>query len=219
MANLKLGAFAEQLRGRSGNSVFVRTLEGISVRDYTIPKDPRSPLQLAARSRMAEASRLWNTLNPVQARAWRDYSLTLGQREPGTGRILAPRAQNVFVGLPCKLLHANPQASVPLAPPPFAFFGDAICVDFGTESGQVVFTASGANHLDVVTELLVQPLRNGASQPQLKAYRTQAFVSFTIESLSASFAVSPGWYAAAYRFIKVQTGQESQLAALEPVLV
>ncbi|HZH97622.1 MAG TPA: hypothetical protein VEX38_01510, partial [Fimbriimonadaceae bacterium] len=128
MSTLKLGAFTKDLKGRSGNTVFSRGPGGVIVKDYIIPDDPKTPLQVAARARMRRVAELWSSLSPDQAQIWRDYALTQGVRRPGTGEIRAPKAQNVFVKLGVRILHVNPQAEIPLTPPTVRFFGDSVAV-------------------------------------------------------------------------------------------
>ncbi|MBX7136058.1 MAG: hypothetical protein K1X67_25595 [Fimbriimonadaceae bacterium] len=219
MATLKLGAFADNLHGRAGNTVFVRSAGGVVVREHVIPRDPQTELQMAARLRLMRAGIAWNELEPEQAERWRDYALRIGVREPGTGAVRARRAQNVFCGLACKLLQAVPNATIPLDPPDAPFFGDAISISVQPAPSALDFDASAPNQPTVLTELLVQPLRHGAMRPKAAAYRSKAFVTYAPGSLRYTLSLSPGWYAAAYRFVQRHTGEESPLVPLGVVRV
>lgn len=210
MATLSLGAFTQWLRGKSGNTVFFRTREGVGVRDYTLPTQPNTPAQVDARERLRVATLAWSLLSPEQAAAWREYAQSLGTREPGGGAVRVPRSQTVFIGLAAKFLQVNPGSSPPVTPPASVFLGDAIGLSVeAVEGGGVRFTASGPNQGGVVTELLLQRLRNGASLARPSAFRTQGFVAFEEGSLSVVVPASPGWVACGYRFVRASTGQMS----------
>ena len=83
-------------------------------------------------------------------------------------------------------------------------------------TGQVTFTASGANYTGVTTELLLQPLKGKNRVPTAKAYRTKMFKAFATGSLTQAVTVPAGYYAAAYRFVNSATGQ---MSALVPISV
>lgn len=219
MALLQIGSLIEGLHGKSGNSVFVRTSGGISVRDHVIPHDPKSPLQLAARRRLSLCADAWHQLSPEQGQAWRAYAAKLSSRLPGgqTGKIV--RAQNIFNALACKVLQVNPEATIPLDPPSRPFGGDGVEVTVSAQEGQITFTANTANRNGVVTELLLQPLRSGASNPQAKAYRSQAFVAFSSDHLSEVVTLDAGWYACAYRLVNAATGQSTAMEFVKAVRV
>jgi hypothetical protein len=218
MATMRLGAFADALAGKTGNTVFVRGTAGITVRDYVIPENPRTPAQEQTRSAFSWAVGTWNNLSPGQAQAWRDYAETLAVREPGSGAIRTPRARDLFIGLAIKVRQVDPNAEIPLTPPESRFFGDAIGVRLGPPApGAVVFEATGPNSAGVVTELLLQRLPLAGSRPYETKYRTQGFMSFDGEPVAVE--APPGWYAAAYRFVKAATGQATLLAPLGPVQV
>ncbi|NUL83174.1 MAG: hypothetical protein HUU60_10690 [Armatimonadetes bacterium] len=211
MATIALGALAQALSGKAGNAVFYRTNDQLRVRDYAIPFDPQTPLQLASRERFAQANFVWSSLSPDQADAWRQYALSLGVRQPGSTAVRSPRAQNLFVGLAAKVLQIDPVAPVPVDPPDAPFFGDALSVSAlgGTE---ITFEANAPNGEAALTELLIQPLATGARAPLSKAYRTAAFVRFAPGSLDYALLAPPGWYATAYRFVSPDTGQQTALA-------
>ncbi len=86
------------------------------------------------------------------------------------------------------------------------------------EPHNVTFTASAPNAPGVITELLLQPLPSPNRTPKPRDYRTQAFVAFTPENLTATIPVEPGCYAAAYRFVDPATGRSTMLVALPDTL-
>ena len=69
------------------------------------------------------------------------------------------------------------------------------------------------------TELLLQKLRTGAVEPSKDNYRSKQFIAFASGSLTAQLEVSKGWYAPAYRFVNVATGEETNLLTLPIVQV
>lgn len=194
------------LRGKVGNAVFVRTPYGVSVRDYVIPTDPQTEAQMAVRQRMRLAAAAWRSLTAAQIEAWNDFAEATGGREPGDGRLLGPSGQRLFVRLATKFLQVSPGSVVPRDPPETAFGGDAVSVSASGEQGAVRFVGSGPNASGVVTELLLQPVRTAVSRAYLQKYRSQGFVSFSGSEVVVPVEVG-GWYAAAYRFVLVATGQ------------
>jgi hypothetical protein len=116
--------------------------------------------------------------------------------------------------LAVKFLQINPSGTVPVTPPAGPFLGDTITVTAVADTGKVTFTASGPNALGVRTELLLQRLPGRNWNPQPGGYRSRGFVNFTGGSLSSDVPASPGWYAAAYRFVSVATGQATRLAPI-----
>jgi len=218
MATLKLGPLGEAVIGKAGNTVFYRGRGGVLLRDYIIPENPSTELQSRARSAFTWAVATWNTLTPDQAQAWRNYAMTLSTREPGSGAVRAPRARDVFTRLAIKLRQVDPTRPIPLYPPPGRFFGDSVIVSALQESeGGVMFEADAPNRTGIVTELLLQPLRLPGSPAYPSKYRTQGFVAFDEEPVVV--AASPGFYAAAYRFVNEATGQATELAELGMIQV
>ena len=69
------------------------------------------------------------------------------------------------------------------------------------------------------TELLLQPLRFAHQSPNPRGYRTQAFTAFGVGTPALTLPAAPGWYAPAYRFVNVQTGQETEMRLLRVVQV
>lgn len=206
MALVQTSILDSGLRGKVGNAVFVRTPFGVSVRDYVIPRDPQTEAQMASRQRMRWAAAAWRSLTASQIEAWNDFASSLAPREPGDGRAMGPSGQRMFVRLATKFLQVSPGAAVPLDPPAALFGGDALSVVASGEMGAVRFAASGSNAPGVVTELLLQPVRTAVSRAYPERYRSQGFVPFSGSSAAVPVEVA-GWYAAAYRFVSVATGE------------
>lgn len=211
MSRIKLGALAEAISGKSGNTVFYRLNDELHVKDYAIPTDPRTPGQLAARDRLARAADAWRSLSWEEAQAWRDYAQSLAVRQTGTTKVQTPRAQTLFCRLAIKFLQANAGADPPRTPPGSPFLGDGLAVTMAAESG-IRFDASAPNSPGVVTELLVQPMRSAASMPVLRAYRSRAFAAFAPGSMSYTVDAERGLYACGYRFVRAATGQATEIA-------
>lgn len=214
MALFKMGAFADSLRGKSGNTVFKKTKSGIVVTDWVIPTNPDTLAQRTIRNDFTRATQTFATLTSSQVAAWKVYASKFTMRTKA-GKLRQKNAINVFASLATKYLQVNPTGTIPVNPPTSAFSGDNITVSASSGSaGTITFTASAANSLGVKTELLLQPLADDNRKPQPGAYRTEQFVAFAVGSLTANVSVPSGYYAAAYRFVKTSTGQATKLTPL-----
>ena len=56
--------------GKIGNLVYVRTRYGQTVRAYSCPRNPRTPLQQKTRQAFAKVSTTWRALDPAKRIAW-----------------------------------------------------------------------------------------------------------------------------------------------------
>ncbi len=235
---MTVGAFAGALSGKSGSTVFVLTEGGVVVRDRVVPHNPCTAVQVFARQRLARATQAWSNMEPEQVELWEDYAQSLAQRNPATGQWRAPRPMNLFTALYVKLQQIDPAAPPPASPPTNPFFGDNVSVTVETalrhllppapssktnhlEEGEsvITFTANRPNGEGVVTELLLQPLAGRNRKAYLDKYRSQKFHVFADGSLSVEVPAQPGWYACAYRFVNLETGQDTGLAQIGKVLV
>lgn len=211
--------FGVKLHGKVGDVVFAQTRNGLVIRARTVPRNPRTPAQTAARARFARASAAWAALSPAQLAAWRAYADTLQRVSPAGGPPYVPTANNVFTSLAAKFLQVTPDGDIPMDPPATPFFGDGIVVTAAAESGAIRFTASGPSAAGVVVELLLQPLAHATRAPISTRYRPQAFVSFASAGDSHTVPAAPGAYAGAIRFVRASTGQVSALGPLPAVVV
>ncbi len=211
MAKVVMNVLSDGLRGKAGSAVFVRTATGIVVRPRTVPRNPQTRAQTAVRTNLARAVAAYRALTPAQAAAWSAYAAQQVRTDLRDGTARRQTAYAAFTGLATKFQQVNPGAPIPATPPPFAFIGDPLTLTATGGAGHITFTAGGANSPNVKTEPLWQPLKFGHQSPQSRAYRTQAFVAFTGSPLAATLPATPGWYALAYRFVNVQTGQETPI--------
>jgi len=171
---------------------------------------------------MRAANQAWNAVNAEQFAAWKRYAETIELKHPKTGAIRHPSAKNAFVSNALKLLQANSQASIPLDPPATSFCGDVIEVRvcdasqdfFGCDAASTIaFCASGPNQANILTELLVQRLKNCRRTPT-RQYRSMGFFQFTEDRLSVEISLEPGLYSCAYRFVEGNTGQATEKVVL-----
>lgn len=203
----------EQLRGKAGTLVVSKSRSGLVVRNRTTPKNPRTKTQQAIRLAFAKATGVYKNFSSAQVAAWQAYALTITKIDPVSGQPYHPTAINVFIGLAVKYLQMNPNGAIPANPPAGPFLGDSITVTAVGDVGKITFTASAPNALGVTTELLLQPLVSKNRTPAPHRYRSKAFNPFR-PVLTFDVAVPPGYYAAAYRFVNVTTGQETVLQTL-----
>lgn len=212
MALFKLGAFADYLSGKSGNTVFVRTKSGTVVRDHVIPTNPNTGAQEFVRGNLRNASQTFRGMTTNQVKTWNQYASNFRTRSRG-GRLKAKNGINVFCALAAKFLQVNPGGTIPLTPPTTVFLGDNITLSVTAGTGTLTFTPSGNNSANVKTEILLQPLASANRKPQKGAYRSQGF--YTMNPLSPTVINVPsGHYAVAYRFVKTTTGQDTPLVYL-----
>ena len=204
------------MSGRADNAVFVQRADGsFGGRVYVTPTDPRTPAQVAVRDRFTRATRAFHSLTGAQYAAWEAYAESLTYHDATTNHEETPSPIGLFVGMATKFLQVNPLSPIPLLPPSADFAGDTISVTFaaGSASGEVTVTASGPNASGVVTELQLQRLTGPGRRPRKNGYRTQAFNEFTAgPGLTVDLAdLTPGYYAAAYRFVEKATGRDTLL--------
>jgi hypothetical protein len=204
----------EDLRGKAGTVVVSKGRSGLVIRPRKSGANPRTAPQEAIRSQLARAAVAYRALTPAQVQAWKNYAKTIVKVNPVNGQTYNPAANSLFCGLAAKLLQVNPNASIPTAPPSSSFTGDSIPITATAGVGKITFSTTQANSTGVVTELLLQPLASPNRTPTSRGYRTKAFQAFAIGNLSREIAAPPGFYAAAYRFVKTATGQATNLIPL-----
>ncbi len=204
----------EQMAGKDGKVVARRSKFGTVFTPYVIPTNPNTNAQETIRGFFGRSARAFRALTPEQVAQWKAYAETLEFRDPVTGKLYNPEDINAFMQLAIKFLQVQPGGTIPVTPPANPFLGDTITLTASSTPGRVVYSASGPNALGVRTELLLQRLRGRNWNPQPGNYRTRGFVNFTGGSLSSEVTVTPGWYAAAYRFVSLATGQATDLVPI-----
>lgn len=205
MATIKGGILGEG-SGRLAGAVMVRTAAGkVYLREHVIPRNPNTEKQRAWRALRAQAMRAYRTLSPEQVQNWARY----GRERAIDGHPW--RAVDAFMALSSKFLQVDADRVIPLDPPEALFVGDAVVVVAEAGAGSVEFRALAANHAGVVTELLLAPMRTAGTNPNDRAFRHQRFVAFTGPGTESVPVDRPGWWAAAVRFVRVDTGQMSGL--------
>lgn len=215
MALFKLGAFAEYLTGKAGNTVFARTKSGTVARDFVIPTNPNTDAQQFVRNNLTDSSTTWRTMSAIRVKAWNQYAKNIKRRSRG-GQLRSMNGINAFTALTTKFLQVNPNGVIPMDPPVAPFKGDPISLSATAGVGEIEFTSDGDNSNNVKTEILLQPLASANRKPQKGAYISHGFFSMDAGD-PVSVPVPTGHYAAAYRFVNTQTGQDTGMRFL-PVL-
>lgn len=212
MASVR-GGIVGQIGGKLAGAVVVRLPDGRAyLREHVLPRNPRTPAQVEARNRYGRAMEAYRALNSTEMAAWQAYAEGLAREAERT-----PRAVEVFVALTTKLLQALPGAVIPTFPPDSLFVGDGVNVGVEADAGAVVFTPDAANREDVVTELLLAPMRSAGTRPNAHAYRHRAFVTFSGPGEAFSVSAGLGWWACAARFVRLSTGQATPLVRIGSV--
>ena len=220
MARMKLGVMFSNGSGKLGNVVVNKGKGGtVVVRERVTPANPKTAGQMTVRNAQGKSSKLYAAMTGAQVAAWTAYAATQPQVSKKTGRKIKVSAINAFGSLAEKFLLVNPGGTVPMVPPTAAFVGDSIVVSASATTGQVQFVGSAPNTAGIKTEVLLQALKGKNRAPTAKGYRTKAYFAFTSGALFVNVAVPTGYYAAAYRFVNVATGQATPLAPLSILTV
>lgn len=214
IAKLRRTVLVGGLSGSSGPVTFKLTSEGTIVGERSSPKNPSTPAQVAARTRLTTATRTFQGFTQAQEDAWNNYAKFTQKNDDTTQQKKMLSGIDAYVRLATKFMQANNGGTPPSSPPTSPFSGDTIVITASASTGTITFTASGANAAGVKTELLLQPLAGRLRNPSAKAYRSKAFVAFASPGQEFDVDVPPGWYAAAYRFVKTATGQTSNLVPI-----
>lgn len=217
MARAALSLPFSGLSGALGDTVIAQFPDGPRVRARIPVRKGRTPAQDVARRRIGWVSRAWAALDDEAFTAWRNYAWSRVWRNPATGAIVTPKPYCLFVGLASKARQVNPSIDLhAFMPPARPFLGDGVTVvaslpEDPSEPGVIVST-DRANVPGVVTELLAQPLVNTRRATYRDKYVSQAFVAFDGEPVE--LALPAGAWALAYRFVRPDTGQETELVEL-----
>lgn len=202
-----------------GTDVFSANRSGPTARVRRKGRNPKTAAQTQVRANLTKASGTFKNLTTAQIAAWANYANGIVKHNPVTGKAYSPTPLASYTALATKLLQISPSATLPVLPPTSAFTGDSIAVAATGGTGQITFTANGANATNVRTELLVQTLKSKNRTPAAKGYRSRGFVAFAAGSLTSVVSVPTGYYAAAYRFVNVTTGQATALVPLTVLTV
>ncbi len=179
-----------------------------------IPTNPDTAAQQDVRGYFRKATTKFATFSASAKKSWTNYAKNQFMTTKA-GKRRSKTAINVYAGLGSKMLQVNPNATLPTEIPSSVFEGDSVTLMVEAENpGTITFTASGPNASGVTTELLLQPLVSPTRKPIKGAYRTETFHTFTSGSLTKNVSVPPGYYAAAYRFVRTATGQDTPLTQL-----
>lgn len=197
----------QDLRGSIGDRVLIRTTAGPAVRGKPRYRYPKNPAVEAGNRRFAQAGTAWNELTLAEVEAWRSYAGSIYRTDEVTGQRYHPTAKNAFVGLAVKFLQITPEGVIPRLPPTTGLMPDALDVLVEPIPGGVSFTATGSNSEGILTELLVQRLKNIRCKPG-KVYKSLVFHDFAGEPLEGP--LEPGAYGFAYRFVRPATGQATE---------
>lgn len=207
MARARLGFALSDVRGNMNGVVVTKTRTGLAVRGMPKYKYPKLPAVMEGADRLKAVSAVWSGMNLDQSQAWRRYAESLTKRNPITLETYAPTAKNAYVGLATKFLQINPTGEIPVWPPAADFLGDDLEIDLTVPGpGEVVFTASAANSPGVAVEIMMQKLLNVHRSPT-KFYKSVLFHTFVEGSLDLTLPLTPGYYAFAWRFVNMATGQ------------
>lgn len=210
----KLSMAFEDLRGKDGNVVITKKRSGLTLTPHTTPRNPKTSAQSGVRRAMTLASKTYEGMTNGQVAAWEAYGATITRHNPITGKAYTSTGIAAFIELATKFLQMAPNGTIPVTPPTTEFLGDTITVTASTTPGIVTFTASAPNALGVNTEVLLQKIANGHREPSAKAYVSKGFQSFASGTLTKNVSVPAGYYAAAYRFVKIATGQATEIVTL-----
>lgn len=204
----KLSMAFENMRGKTGALTVQGGVTGLRVKSNSPVRNPKTAAQQQVRQNLSRATEVFKTLTQAQFDQWKAYAQAHPRTDPVTGQtyVLAPSA--IYNGLAAKLLQMNANATIPATPPVSPFGGDGVTFQATAGAGKITFTASRANTLGVTTEILLQPLKSPFRTPSSSAYRTKDFNVFG-PVLTLDVNVPPGYYAAAYRFVRIATGQAS----------
>lgn len=220
MAKVKMSGVLSAPVGKVGDLVFVRLPGGgVSMRDRSAPANPRTAAQHAWRHAMAQATRLYKTLDEDEYSAWAAFVERQHRASPLASLSPAPRVYNVFVALTAKFIALNPGVEPPRIPPTTAFLGDGVVVSAMGLSGGVRFTGSGPNSSGVATELLLQPLASPGRRGDPGKYRIAGVHAFASVGDPVEVPCRRGPALAAVRFVSLESGQSSALIPLGRVTV
>lgn len=212
---IKMGMGLKAWSGKGSNMVFEDNtdLNLVIGREYVVPNNPNTPAQETVRGYFTSATQSFAQLPKAKVDAWNEFAGQFKTRNKA-GKLRSKRGLNVYAALFTKWKFVNPTGTFPQDPPATPFSGDTVTVTATAGTGKITFTANQPNAMGVTTELLFQKLVNGNRKPQKGAYKTGAYFTFVLGTLTKDVTVPAGYYAAGYRFVKTATGQASEFRPL-----
>lgn len=218
MAKVRTSVLVDELAGKAGSVVFVKSRVGTLVRPRVTPANPNTPAQLVARKNLTRASTIFRGLSSSQLTQWQTYASQQTHTQPDTGHTYHPTAVSVFVGLATKVLQTGGTVDATFAPPSAPYLGDPITISVSDAPTGLSFAASGSTSLGTKVEILLQALPSPNRKPNIKNMVSKAFLTFG-GLPTPPVDVPPGIYGIAYRFVNTTTGQTTPLVMLPTTTV
>ena len=220
MAKLRTSVLVDELTGKAGSVVFVKSRVGTVIRPRRTPTNPNSSAQLAIRKNLTTASTLFRALTASKLAQWQAYAATQTHTQPDTGHTYHPTAISAFVGLATKVLQAGGTVDANFNPPTGPYSGDALTLSVAAGTGKLTFTPSGGNtSANTKVEILLETLPSPNRKPTLSKMRTKTFLTFPSGVLSRDVTVPVGIYGIGYRFVNTTTGQMTPVVMLPTTTV
>lgn len=218
MARTSGSALVNEVRGKVGNVVFVKTRSGQGVRRRPQYRMSLSPAQFAATARLRQAAALWLDLSVEEGAAWEQYAETITRSNNVSGTQYSPCAYNAFSMLTTKFLQLNPEEDPPRLPPvgDFIFASPTLEVEGQVEG--VLFTALWPCNPGEAMELYIQKLPTQHRKPG-NQYVSAAVAPFHPGELEYFLPLEPGYYALAARPVCLATGEMGLFGKLATVTV
>ena len=214
MAVCRGGGLFPGMKGRFGNAILVPYGDDLILREAPGRSEPRSAEQVHAQDRQRRGAQLWRNLDEEAVAAWAAYAKRNPLPPKADGTPGSTRKDNVFGSLSMRYQLVHGPVAPPWMPPAPTFLGDAIGVSVSPLEPCLTVVADGANAPGVVTQILVQSLAGRNRRTYLEKYVHARIVTFTPDHLSERIESKKGWAAAAYRFIKADTGQATALVEM-----
>ena len=202
-----------------GSVVYAQTEGGTVMRSRPRATKGRSEAQEAASRRLERAQAIWNGLDDGEVRAWRDYALREAGRDPRTGGTRRLAANWVFKGLAAKYLQVHGGLDAPRLPPEGAFRGDLLDVTVEGLPRALRFASGESNRPGVLTELMVQRLKNRNNETRPRSYVSLGFVAFRAGVPVEVPAPFVGHAALAVRYVEAATGRMTEIVEIGRVTV
>jgi hypothetical protein len=141
MAKIKLGTMVGQASGSIGSTTFSHNRYGTYVRRRAIPVQPGTPLQLAIRQQLGDASTFWKSLGINLRTAWQAWADqnpipdVLGDKQTLTGHAAFIKINSKYRHILSAYLQAPP-----VAPAPASFMTLYVTADIGAGAVSLVFS-------------------------------------------------------------------------------